>query len=379
MLNSTSVIHKAPGVQLAALGILLLLVMILATGTGALYISSLQVVAILLQKTGIHLPVDCPEHLTAVLWTIRLPRVLLAVLIGGGLGIAGASLQGLFRNPLADPALIGVSFGASFTAALLIVLETKLYHALQGMQVNSILQSYARNLLTFLGAILTVLIVFRLSVRGGRTIVPVMLLSGIAINALCNAFTGLMTYLADNEQLRNITFWTLGSLGGASWQTVWGVLPFVLIPALMLPRLAPALNVFALGEREAMHSGVKIDKLKTQLIIYATMAVASGVAVAGVIGFIGLVVPHIVRQITGPDHRVLIPAAALAGATLLTLADLISRTIMAPAELPVGIITAIAGAPVFIWLILKEKRTRFYEFLFLLSFLVYISRDEEEV
>ena len=379
MLNSTSVIHKAPGVQLAALGILLLLVMILATGTGALYISSLQVVAILLQKTGIHLPVDCPEHLTAVLWTIRLPRVLLAVLIGGGLGIAGASLQGLFRNPLADPALIGVSFGASFTAALLIVLETKLYHALQGMQVNSILQSYARNLLTFLGAILTVLIVFRLSVRGGRTIVPVMLLSGIAINALCNAFTGLMTYLADNEQLRNITFWTLGSLGGASWQTVWGVLPFVLIPALMLPRLAPALNVFALGEREAMHSGVKIDKLKTQLIIYATMAVASGVAVAGVIGFIGLVVPHIVRQITGPDHRVLIPAAALAGATLLTLADLISRTIMAPAELPVGIITAIAGAPVFIWLILKEKRTRFYEFLFLFSFLVYISRDEEEV
>ena len=357
MLKAKSTTLKAFGFPLSALSILLLLVIILATGTGALYISPLQVIAILLQKTGIHLPVDCPEHLTAVLWTIRLPRVLLAVLIGGGLGIAGASLQGLFRNPLADPALIGVSFGASFTAALLIVLETKLYHALQGMQVNSILQSYARNLLTFLGAILTVLIVFRLSVRGGRTIVPVMLLSGIAINALCNAFTGLMTYLADNEQLRSITFWTLGSLGGASWQTIWGVLPFVLIPALMLARLAPALNVFALGEREAMHSGVKIDKLKTQLIIYATMAVASGVAVAGVIGFIGLVVPHIIRHITGPDHRVLIPGAALAGASLLTLADLISRTIMAPAELPVGIITAIAGAPVFMWLILKEKRT----------------------
>lgn len=349
--------RRAPGIQLSALGILLLLVIILATGTGALHISPLQVIAILLQKAGIRLPADCPEHLTAVLWTIRLPRVLLAVLIGGGLGIAGASLQGLFRNPLADPALIGVSSGASLTAALLIVLETKLYAVLQDMQVNGLLQSYARHLLTFLGAILTVLLVFRLSVRGGRTIVSVMLLSGIAINALCGAFTGLMTYLADNEQLRNITFWTLGSLGAASWQTVWGVLPFMLIPALMLPRLSQALNVFALGEREAMHSGVKVDKLKTQLIIYATMAVASGVAVAGVIGFIGLVVPHIIRQITGPDHRVLIPGAALGGAILLTLADLISRTILAPAELPVGIITAIAGAPVFIWLILKEKRS----------------------
>lgn len=357
MLNALRVTRKAPAVQLTALSILLLLVIILATGTGALYISPLQVIAILLQKIGIHLPVDRAEYLTDVLWTIRLPRVLLAVLIGGGLGIAGASLQGLFRNPLADPALIGVSFGASFVAALLIVLETKLYQALHSMQINSMAQGYARNFLTFLGAIMIVSVVFRLSVRGGRTIVPVMLLSGIAINALCNAFTGLMTYLADNEQLRTITFWTLGSLGGASWQTVWAVLPFVLIPALMLPRLAPALNVFALGEREAMHSGVKVDKLKTQLIIYATMAVASGVAVAGVIGFIGLVVPHIIRQITGPDHRVLIPGAALAGATLLTLADLLSRTILAPAELPVGIITAIAGAPVFIWLILKEKRT----------------------
>ena len=337
--------------------ILLLLVIILATGTGALHISPLQVIAILLQKIGIRLPVDCPEHLTAVLWMIRLPRVLLAVLIGGGLGIAGAALQGLFRNPLADPALIGVSFGSSCMAALLIVLETKLQHVLQGIQISSLLQSYARNLLTFLGTILIVTIVFRLSVLGNRAIMPIMLLSGIAINALCNAFTGLMTYLADNEQLRNITFWTLGSLGGASWQTVGVVLPFVLIPAIMLPRLAPALNVFALGEREAMHSGVKVGTLKTQLIIYATMSVAAGVAVAGVIGFIGLVVPHIIRQITGPDHRVLIPCTAMGGATLLVVADLLSRTIVAPAELPVGIITAITGAPVFIWLILKEKRS----------------------
>jgi iron complex transport system permease protein len=343
--------------SIAVLGILLLLVIILATGTGAMHISPAQVIAILLKKMGVTLPVSYPGHMTAVLWMIRLPRVILAVLIGGGLGIAGAALQGLFRNPLADPALIGVSSGASLTAAVLIVLESQLYHAIQGSVALSMLQTYLHNLVTFAGAILTVWVVFRLSVSGSRAVISIMLLCGIAINALCGAFTGLMTYVADNEQLRDITFWALGSLGGASWQTVLAVLPFVLIPVIMLPRMALALNIFSLGEREAMHSGVKVNTLKTRLIIYTTMAVAAGVAVAGVIGFIGLVVPHIIRQFTGPDHRVLIPCAALAGAILLTVADLLCRTIIAPEELPVGIITAIAGAPVFIWLILKEKRT----------------------
>lgn len=342
--------------SIGLLGILLLLVIIVATGTGAMQLSPLQVIAILLEQAGIHLPVAYTEQMAAVLWIIRLPRVVLAVLIGAGLGIAGASLQGLFRNPLADPALIGVSAGASVTASVMIVLQPWLFTIHAG-QSAGLWQSYAHNLVTFAGAILTVWIVFRISVYGNRAIVAVMLLGGIAINALCGAFTGLMTYVADNEQLRNITFWTLGSLGGASWQTVAAVLPFVLVPAVLLPRMAPALNVFALGEREAMHSGVKVNTLKTQLIIYSTMAVAAGVAVAGIIGFIGLVVPHMIRQLTGPDHRVLLPCAALAGAVLLSVADLLSRTIIAPAELPVGIITAIAGAPVFIWLILKEKRT----------------------
>jgi iron complex transport system permease protein len=174
---------------------------------------------------------------------------------------------------------------------------------------------------------------------------------------LCNAITGLMTYVSTNEQLRSIVFWLMGSLGGASWQTVLAVLPFVLIPLVLLPRIATALNVFALGEREAMHSGVKVSRLKTQLIIYATLAVAAGVAVAGVIGFVGLVVPHIVRQITGPDNRILIPCSALLGAVLLTISDLLCRTIAAPAEIPVGIVTAIIGTPFFIWLILKEKKS----------------------
>jgi len=338
--------------SLSILSTALVFVMIIAIGTGAMHMSPLQVIGILLKGIGIQLPVTYTEQMPAVLWMIRLPRVVLAVIIGAGLGISGAALQGLFRNPLADPGLIGISAGASLTAAMLIVLHVYLPFMVSG----SIFQTYAQNIITFLGAMLTVLIVFRMSVDGGRSIVSVMLLSGIAINALCSAFTGLMTYVADNEQLRNITFWTLGSLGGATWQTVLAVLPFVLVPVLMLPRMAPALNVFALGEQEAMHSGVQVNKLKTQLIIYATMAVAAGVAVAGIIGFIGLVVPHIIRQFTGPDHHILIPSTALAGAILLTVADLLCRTIIAPAELPVGIITAITGAPVFIWLILKEKR-----------------------
>lgn len=329
------------------LSISLLLVIIMATGTGALSIKPLQVVAILLEKPGLHIPVAYDDNMPAILWMIRLPRVILAVLIGAGLAVAGAALQGLFRNPLADPTLIGVSAGASFTAVLMILLQAS---------VPLLRNMYFMNLATFAGAFVTALIVFRISRTAGQAVMTTMLLAGVAINALCNAMTGFLTYNANEEQLRSITFWTLGSLGGASWQTVSGVLPFILIPVLLLPRTAQALNVFALGEREAMHSGVKTAALKTQLIIYATMAVAAGVAVAGIIGFVGLVVPHIIRQIAGPDHRIVVPCSALTGAILLTLADLISRTVAAPAEIPVGIVTAMVGTPVFIWLIIKQKK-----------------------
>lgn len=335
------------------MSLVLLAAVVLSTGTGAMRIPPAQVVAILLSKIGIHLPVAYEEGTAAVLWMIRLPRVVLGVIIGAGLAIAGAALQGLFRNPLADPGLIGVSSGASLTAVMLIVLQSS-FSLFTG---TPLLHFYVMNFVTFCGAIAAVLVVFRISLRNGQAVMSTMLLAGIAINALCNAITGLMTYISTNEQLRSIVFWLMGSLGGASWQTVLAVLPFVLVPLVLLPRIATALNIFALGEREAMHSGVKVSRLKTQLIIYATLAVAAGVAVAGVIGFVGLVVPHIVRQITGPDNRILIPCSALLGAVLLTLSDLLCRTIAAPAEIPVGIVTAIIGTPFFIWLILKEKKS----------------------
>jgi len=338
---------------IGSLSILLVLVILIATGTGAMHMTPLQVLAILLHKAGMNIPVVYEENMEGVLWMIRLPRVMLGVLIGAGLGVAGASLQGLFRNPLADPGLIGISSGASMAAVVMIIIQS----TFPVFQSAPLLNFYSLNLVAFAGAIITTLFIFSVARSGGQAVISTMLLAGIAVRALCESVTGLMTYVANNEQLRSITFWSLGSLGGASWTTVIGVTPFILIPVILLPRLAPAINLLALGEREAMHSGVKVDRLKVQLVILATMAVAAGVAVAGIIGFIGLIVPHIVRQFTGPDYRILIPGAALSGAVLLTIADLLCRTIIAPAELPVGIITAVIGAPFFIWLIVKEKKT----------------------
>jgi iron complex transport system permease protein len=293
--------------SITILSTLLVIVILLATGTGAMHMSPMQVLAILLHKVGIQLPVAYEENMPGVLWMIRLPRVVLGALIGAGLGVAGASLQGLFRNPLADPGLIGISSGASMAAVVMIIVQ----NALPVFQQLPALNFYVLNLAAFAGAVITTLFIFRIARNGGQAAVSTMLLAGIAVRALCESVTGLMTYLANNEQLRSITFWSLGSLGGASWQTVSGVAPFIIIPLIMLPRLAPALNLLALGEREAMHSGVKVPRLKSLLVIFATMAVAAGVAVAGVIGFIGLIVPHIVRQFTGPDYRILIPGARL--------------------------------------------------------------------
>ncbi|MCW3463109.1 FecCD family ABC transporter permease [Chitinophaga nivalis] len=335
------------------LSIVLVLVVLIATGTGAMYISPLQVLAILLHKIGIAVPVSYAPAMEGVLWMIRLPRVLMGVLTGAGLAVAGAAMQGLFRNPMADPGLIGISSGASLSAVGMIVFQL----AMPAWFNSGWLHYYALNIAAFGGAFLAAYLIIRIARTDSGSSVTMMLLGGIAINALCMALVGLLTYLSTNEQLRSIVFWTMGSLGGASWQTLGVAAPFILLPVLLLPRLSAALDVFALGEREAMHSGVNVQPLKVKLLLLATMAVAAGVSVTGIIGFVGLVVPHIVRQFTGPRYGILFPCAALAGATLLTIADLFCRTVLAPAELPVGIVTAIIGAPFFIWLIIKEKRT----------------------
>ena len=289
----------------------------------------------------------------AVLYSIRLPRVVLGLLIGAALGISGAAIQGLFRNPLAEPGLIGISSGARLFAVMMIVLEVKVFKMLTGT-----FGFYALSIAAFSGACVTAMLVYRLSRSKGKTVITTLLLSGIAINALAGSFTGLLTYVATDEQLRSITFWSLGSLGGASWNTVTWLLPFVFVPVIGLPFLSKSLNAVALGESQALHMGINVVVVRRLIIILSTIAVGASVAVAGMIGFIGLIIPHILRMLFTADHRLVIPGSALLGAALLTIADLIARTMVAPAELPIGILTAMIGTPVFIYIIISERNKR---------------------
>ncbi|WP_442587745.1 FecCD family ABC transporter permease [Pedobacter sp. AW31-3R] len=341
---------KNTGLILTFLWVVLLGVIVLSCCIGAVKMTVPELLSILSYKTGLSESVNFQPQQAAVLLNIRLPRVMLGVLIGAGLGVSGAAIQGLFRNPLAEPGLIGISSGATLFAVLMIVLEVKVFKMLTGA-----IGFYALSLAAFVGACITTMVVYSLSMRNGKTVITTLLLSGIAINALTGAFTGLMTYVATDEQLRTITFWNLGSLGGASWATVTGILPFILIPVAGLPFIAKSLNVLALGDAQALHMGIDVVLLKRIIMVLATIAVGASVAVAGLIGFIGLIVPHILRMGFSADHRLVIPGSAIMGAALLSLADLIARTMVSPAELPIGILTAMIGTPVFLYIIITER------------------------
>nr|WP_242693433.1 iron ABC transporter permease [Sabulibacter ruber] len=334
----------------------MVVVAVVSVCTGAVPISLAELWSMVRHKLGWSQAMRFNPQQEAILFTLRLPRVLLGVLIGAGLAVSGAAMQGLFRNPLAEPGLIGISSGASLFAVMMIVLEAKVFTLLTG-----VLGYYALSVVAFAGACTAAFSVYHLAMHQGKTVVTTLLLVGIAINALAGAFNGLLTFGATDEQLRNITFWSLslGSLGGASWKTVLGVLPFILIPVAVLPFLAKPLNAFALGEGQASHMGTDVNRTKKIIIVLATMAVGTSVAVAGIIGFVGLIVPHILRMAFTADHRLIIPASALLGATMLTFSDLVSRTLVAPAELPIGVITALMGTPIFLYIILNERKKHF--------------------
>ena len=335
------------------LGLILLVCVVFSACTGALQISLTELWQIILFKLGFASSVNYEEQKALVFWIIRLPRVCLAVLVGAGLGIAGASLQGLFRNPIADSGLIGVTSGASLFAVIVIMLNMKYFGI-----ISEIGGAYTLSLAAFIGAALTTMLVYQISKVAGDGGISTILLCGIAINAFVGAITGLMTYMASDEQLRTITFWNLGSLGGANWTAVIAVFPFVLCSVLFMPYLSKALNLLVLGESQAAALGVNITILKRQIIILATMGVGASVAVAGTIGFVGLVVPHIIRNAFGPDHKTLLVGSAFGGAIVLTLADTISRTLVAPSELPIGILTALLGTPFFLYILWDQKRRR---------------------
>ena len=320
-------------------------------GMGAMDIPVKEVMLILLKKTGLFSKQEVLPQYDAVINIVRLPRVILGILVGAGLGISGAAVQGIFRNPLAEPGLIGISAGASLIAVAIIALEIGLITGLSNLMGYYLLAFGA-----FAGAGLAAMLVYQISRTDGRSNVATMLLAGVAINAMAGALTGLITYLANEQQLRNITFWMLGSLGGATWETVWALFPFVVIPVVALPFMGKALNAFALGESQADHLGLKINQVKRNVVILSTMAVGASVSVSGIIGFVGLLVPHTVRLVIGVDNKYVLPASALLGALILTLADMIARTVVSPVELPIGVITALLGTPLFLYILIKDKK-----------------------
>jgi iron complex transport system permease protein len=324
----------APASAFALLGVALAAVIVVAIGHGAVAISPGELVAAIGDRLGLDLG-EVSARKAAILWSIRAPRVVLAVLVGAALGASGAALQGIARNPLADPGVIGVSGGAALGAIAWIVLGAGLAGGVWPLPGAA-----------FAGALVTTLVVLRLARVDGRTSAVALLLGGIGLAALAGAASGALLYFADDAGLRSITFWSLGSLGGATWPVVVAAgLPIGFALAVM-PRLAPELDRLALGELEAHHLGVDVDRVIRRTALAAALAVGAAVATCGAIGFVGLVVPYLVRGALGPAHRTLLPAAALGGALLLVLADLVARTIAAPTEIPIGIVTAAVGAPV---------------------------------
>lgn len=285
-----------------------------------------------------------------VLFDIRLPRMMMGILVGASLAVSGAVMQGLFRNPLADPGLVGVSAGAGLGAISAIVLGAYL-----PASISALFGNYTVPFAAFIGGWGATILLYRVSTRHGRTSVATMLLAGIALGALAGALSGIMVYMADDAQLRDLTFWGMGSLAGATWAKVFAAAPIIILALTVAPILARGLNGLALGEATAHHIGINVQVVKNTAILSVAAATGAAVAVSGGIGFIGIVVPHLLRLAVGPDHKYLLPNAALLGASLLLGADVISRTIIAPAELPIGIVTAVLGAPVFLWILLRRR------------------------
>jgi iron complex transport system permease protein len=331
------------GWLIGGLGVGLLAAVVVALGSGAVRIAPSNVVAILLGHAGLGDGGSGGPTADAVLWSIRLPRVLLAVGVGAGLAVAGAALQGIFRNPLADPQLIGISSGAAAGSAIgVLLLETAI-------------GSIAAPIGAFAGGLAAGAAVYSLARHRGRTEVVTLILAGIAVAAVGGALAGFLSVIADDPRLGSPLFYSLGGLGVATWRLVGVTLPIVAIGLLFLPREARRLDLILLGEREAAHLGVDVEALRRRVLLLVTLTVGATVAAAGVIGFVGLLVPHAIRLVAGPGHRALLPASALGGALLVVGADTVARTVALPLEIPVGLLTALAGGPLFLWLL---RRTR---------------------
>ncbi len=328
-----------------ALILLLCLTALMSLGWGAA--SDSDVIGALLSRVGL---AEASLRDQIIVWDIRMPRMFTGVVVGAALAVSGAVMQGLFRNPLADPGLIGVSAGAGFGAVAAIVLG-----GLLPLAVQQLVGFYLVPLAAFFGGWITTIALYKVATRNGRTSVATMLLAGIALGALTGALTGIIVYYATDDQLRDLTFWGMGSLAGATWPKFFTAGPLIILTLVVAPFLARALNALALGENAASHLGINVQRMKRIAIVTVAGSVGASVAVTGGIGFIGIVVPHLLRLVQGPDHRGLLVNSALLGAVILLVADAISRTVIAPAELPIGIVTAVMGGPFFLWILLRNR------------------------
>lgn len=353
-MSATVVDHQRAGIRaiagriglLGGLAIALVVSLVFAAGHGQLDIPASEVLGSVLHKLGLDIG-PMPHHPQGenTLWQVRFPRVVMAALAGACLATAGALMQGVFGNPLAEPGIVGVSAGAAVAAATVIVFEW------------TFAGTWTIAICAFVGGLLTTLLVYVTSRDGGRTEVVTLVLTGIAVTAMTTAALAFLMFLGDTQAREEIVFWTLGSLNGSRWEYVGVVFPMAVVGIGAAMYLAPKLDLLALGDRAARHVGVDVERLRISIIVVVAVLTAAAVAFCGIISFIGLVVPHLIRMIAGPGHRLLVPASALGGATLLVLADLWARTLVDYADLPIGMITALIGGPFFFWLIRRARRT----------------------
>jgi len=323
---------------------------LMGLGVGALPISPAEAASILLAKLGLPALTPFEARDDLVMTAIRAPRTILGVLAGGALAACGAALQGLFRNPLADPTLIGVSSGAALGAVTVIVLGGGVAAALPPVLAPSLLPLGA-----FCGGLIAIIAVYLIAQRDGGTDIATLLLAGVAITAISSAGIGLFIFISDDQQIRDINFWLLGSLSGANWRALLPAAALIIVGVCGILRQRRALDALSLGEADAHHLGFDPERVKRGLICCCALATGAAVALTGVIGFVGLITPHVVRLIAGPNHRMLLPTSILLGGALMLAADVGARVVVAPAELPIGIVTAAIGGPFFLWLLMRGR------------------------
>ena len=338
-----------------ASGMYLGLVVILALGIGAVWINPLTVIDILLDSLGVPGTGSLASDIErSILLNVRMPRVIVSLMSGAVLALTGVLMQAFFRNPLADPALIGVSAGGALGAVTIIVLGASLFSGFTRLGA-----AFALPFAAFIGSLSACASVFALARQGGHVNVTTMLLCGIAVNAMAGAGIGLLSFLADDAQLRDLTFWTLGSLSAASWWKAFTLAPVLIALTISVPFLVGGLNALLLGDSEALHLGYHVERLKLIILLLTCVGAGAVVATCGLIAFVGLIGPHVSRLLVGPNHKYVLPLSAVIGAALLTLADIVARTSVAPAELPIGVLTAMIGGPIFLWLLRRKQGAAF--------------------